>query len=1008
MEIYTPVLILWTVIIVIGAVILLNIRKRFKYGRAIRLISPQEFSKLFRFSLIYSLNSIWKHKRRFINLCIGFIFALGLIGTMFIWLETSPRIAIIDAMDNEAIELIIQPVNETESRMFLLNIQKWVQENEELVKTSEIIQRARALFGIEGKSEDYNWFNPPVEDPIYISTSNEIFFMNSSFLDLVKNEFTLLNGTFEVNMAPEGIANVLISQRLVNKLSDKIGMNLTVGSEFNLSLATSIPDEKNPDSNEQTLKFWYDNRSISYQLPLLRINGIFDRGVKNESLLFPEYPVETLGDGLFLPDVCVSDALLTTLESLFTPNLFIRLSPTKMADRGLFNVEDSIHGLEDRIRFQFRGIIIRENTDDLYYAVNSYLNTRVIVLFMLLPVTILSTFLILFSINAVYQTRYDEVEVLKSRGADIKQIIAVFVTEIAIVTVVSTFLGIILGFLLTFIITQNSGYLDFQGISFLAFRTFSIEALKSLANWLSVSLGCAVIFLLIGLRQVFKFIGGRVSREDQKSKLETFVSDRFLDVGGLVIGLLGFVYLIQSGILIGILGDPAFLGLFLFLALVMWFAFAGYGARMSGNLFLRLEDSFKRLFSTKVVLALKNLERRRGEVISIIMILTVTVSIGIFSGVYAQTVQTNVKQQTDYLTGSDFKILTDRTSVDFVKTLDQDETIEKSMALLPGVATLAGRLVGLVGINTSLYTEICYWDPSSTFNINDPPQNIIERLGKTPNGVIINDLIARRLNLTLEDIGSNLPIENIQFLKPTLSTDLEIVGVLRSSPGIGLLSAYDLNIGYSESFGIILLNQALMMSPTFGNISEVSAFLAKASTTDVSEIRSAVERLQELPLARKVYSTILPEQIQENFLDETGVTGILTVDFGIAIIVGVLALTFFLSFVVDERRQEYAVMRAIGSQRKHIMFLILFESSTYVIFSFFAGSLLGVVFSWLFTAISLSSVTFSEPVVPYFIDFPIPLLGGTLLVLFVAMLIGCFIPAFRASKTDIVAVLKNL
>ncbi|MFX0065242.1 MAG: FtsX-like permease family protein [Candidatus Hermodarchaeota archaeon] len=998
MDIDTPILILWIAIIVIGAVVILNIRKRFKYGRTIRLISPQEFSKLIRFSLIYCLNSIWKQKKRFANLCIGFIFALGLIGTMFIWLETSPRLAIIDAMDNESIELKIQPIEKTDSLTILLNIQKWLQVNEELVETSELIQGGRALFGIEGKSEDYNWHNPPAEEPIYISTSDEIFFMNSSFPDLVNNQFKILNGTFEINMAPNGIANVVISQRLVNKLSDRIGMHLTVGSVFNLSLATNIPNSGNLE--QQKLKYWFP-----YQLPLLKINGIFDRKLKTTSLLFPEYPIETLGDGLFLPSASIPNNLSTTLSSLITPALFIRLSPAKMADRGVFNVEESIHGLEDRIRFEFSGINIRENTDDLYYAVNSYLNTRIIVLFMLLPVTVLSAFLILFSTNAVYQTRYNEVEILKSRGADTKQIVVVFVTEIVIVTVVSTILGIILGFFLTFIITQSSGYLTFQELSLLTFTNFSIEALKSLANWLSVSLGCAIIFLLIGLRQVSKFIRGRTTREDQKGKFETFVSERFLDVGALVIGLLGFIYLIQSGIIIRILSDPAFLGLFLFLALFMWFGFASYGARISGNVFLSLEEVFKRLFSNKVVFALKNLERRRGEVISIIMILTVTVSIGVFSGVYAQTVQKNTAKQQDYLTGSDFKILTDRTSLDFLKTLDKDETIEKSMALLPGVATIAqDRLIGIVGVNSSLYSEICYWDSSSVIDTNENPNSILERLGKTSNGVIINDLIARRLQL---GIGDNLSLAAIQW-DLQLSADLEIVGVMRSSPGIGLLSAYDLKIGFRESFGIILVNQEIMMTPSFGNISQTSVFLAKASTNEVLEIRSAVERLQEQPIIRRVYSPALPEQIENSFLNETGVTGILTTDIVIATIVGVLALTFFLSFIVDERRQEYAIMRAMGSQRQHILFLILFEASTYVIFSFFAGSILGVIFSWLFTAISLSSVTFSEPIIPYFIDIPIPLLGATTIVLFIAMIMGCLIPALKASKTDIVTVLKNL
>ncbi|MFX0090668.1 MAG: FtsX-like permease family protein [Candidatus Hodarchaeota archaeon] len=669
-------------------------------------------------------------------------------------------------------------------------------------------------------------------------------------------------------------------------------------------------------------------------------------------------------------------------------------------------MQDTIDGLKDRLRFEFWGIIIREHTDNLYQAIDSYLNTRVVVLFMLLPVVILSAFLILFSTNSAYQARKEEVEILKSRGSGTRQIIGVLATEIFLVTISSTVLGIILGFLLTYIIIQSSGFLNFQGFSISSFTNFSLEALKSLSSWLSISFICAIIFFLIGLRQVFNFMREGSGREKQKSKLDTFVSERFLDIGALIIALLGLIYLIQSGIVIKILMDPAFLGVFLFLTLLLWFGFAGYGARIFGNLFSSLEGIFKRLFSNRVILALKNLERRQGELVSIVMILTITVSIGVFSAVYAQTVQTNSTMQIDYLTGSDFKVLTDRTSLGYVKTLNRDQGIEKSTAIATGVATIAqDRIIGIMGIDTLVYDEICHWDASSTSNVEEDHTTILERLRVTPYGVIINELIARRLQL---GVGDDLHLSAIQW-DLQLSATLEIVGIMHSAPGIGLLTSYEIKLGaFRESFGAVLVNQHLLWNPGFGGINTSTVFLAKASTQDVSEMLSTVERVQELPMTRRVYSPVLTEQTLTSFLDKTGVSGILTVDLGIATIVGVLGLTFFLSFIVDERRQEYAIMRAVGSQRRHILLLILFESSTFVVFSFFAGSFIGILFSWLFTTISLSSITLAEPIIPYFIDFPIPLLSLSTFIFFISMLLGILFPALKASKTEIVTVLKNL
>ncbi|MFX0092277.1 MAG: hypothetical protein ACFFBD_10990, partial [Candidatus Hodarchaeota archaeon] len=325
MDLDTPTLIIWAAIVVIGIAVLLNIRKRLK-TKGTFSFSFYELTKTFRFSFSYCLNSIWRHKKRFINLSIGFIFALGLIGTIFIWTETSPRLAIIEAMDNEIFELSIEAVEKTNARSLLAEVQTWLQTNEDIVETAEFVQNAIGLFGIEGKSEYYNWYNPPANDPIYISSSQEMFFLNSTFLARARKSFQLLNGTFDINIDSDGIVNVLVSKRLVNKLEDQLGMQLAVGSLFNLSLAMR---KANPTFiSEQRLGAW-----APYQLPLVRVNGIFDRKVSNNSVIAPNYPVETLGDGIFLPKVTIPEAMYFNLSaSYFLSRVFVRLASSKMAD----------------------------------------------------------------------------------------------------------------------------------------------------------------------------------------------------------------------------------------------------------------------------------------------------------------------------------------------------------------------------------------------------------------------------------------------------------------------------------------------------------------------------------------------------------------------------------------------------------------------------------------------------------------------------------------------------
>ena len=111
---------------------------------------------------------------------------------------------------------------------------------------------------------------------------------------------------------------------------------------------------------------------------------------------------------------------------------------------------------------------------------------------------------------------------------------------------------------------------------------------------------------------------------------------------------------------------------------------------------------------------------------------------------------------------------------------------------------------------------------------------------------------------------------------------------------------------------------------------------------------------------------------------------------------------------VMSRRSEIALMRTLGASRKEIMRIFFYLGLTIGILGMILGTLLGLAGMWVLTTydiISLPADIYTTSKLP--IDLPLSdfftIIGGAAIIILVASIY----PAIRASKTDILTVLRN-
>jgi putative ABC transport system permease protein len=145
----------------------------------------------------------------------------------------------------------------------------------------------------------------------------------------------------------------------------------------------------------------------------------------------------------------------------------------------------------------------------------------------------------------------------------------------------------------------------------------------------------------------------------------------------------------------------------------------------------------------------------------------------------------------------------------------------------------------------------------------------------------------------------------------------------------------------------------------------------------------------------------------DGYLFSQGIISLLSVGFLASLAISVVALTVFVNIIVQERKTEYAIMRAMGGTRRQVTAIVLGEFVGLILAAFLFSMLMGIVFSQVLMQTILQ--LFPQPyVIPFTIIYPISLLAAVLGLVVLGLIAGAYLPARRAGKIEVSTILRNL
>ncbi|MFW9914728.1 MAG: FG-GAP-like repeat-containing protein [Candidatus Thorarchaeota archaeon] len=961
------------------------------------------------FAVAYSFQNISRNKRRTLTLAIGFLVGGALVSGAFIYLDTAPRLGIRSALQETSYEIIVKPDFPWNDPEILENITQWAL-TQDLVEQAEIVYRTISLFGSNNLSDSHylgiqglEALNPP---GILISDEWGAFGGSSGFFDSISDQFEV-EGAWLVN--PQ---NVVISRSFAAEIGKKLNLTIRAGDTLDFSLAQQRP---NIHLYDPAYLADYSRMILSN----VRVSGIFQRKAidKISSSTFGE---ETLGEAIFFDASFLPNSVRKALFlDHLLPSLFIRVDRGYMERIGLLNAADEIERFAIDIEALFRFVDVTVQTEQVREVQGHYQSTSIVILFLIIPSVVLAAALTLFSTNLVIKGRGREIAALKSRGAGYGELIVMMGSELFIVGAAMAIISVFFGLILAGLIPSSSDYLnvDISGVV-----EFSQQANVPLFAWLGSFIVCGVTCFVFTIGPIRKFIYSDIDiamKQEERHK-DSFITQYNIDFILIVILTLMFTTALIVDISIPWLDEDQNRSLFFTGMLCLWVGLTYSISRTVSNFLPRLARSLRSILGYRIVFVSGNIGRRKAQVISLILILAFVFSVGAFAAISKDIIASNTREQIEFKVGADIKLQTNGVTSNFTQELEKEPGVRRATSIIQAPAVMGGKSILMLGVDPDPFKNLLRWRddgitrPSS---VDDLFTNFQSR-----SRVIVNSEIATDLDLKIGELAQ------IQAVGGNWDNfmSLEVAGMANLVPGFGDFSK-SFHMQYpnilDKDGGFVIVHKELLTEPLSEGMDPIIG--DKAEILFISTEEGVNTRLlkKQLLLHPEVLQVIASDDVKEEeqrSISLFGLSGALLLSFFSAVFLGFCSLIIFLNYLVEARKQEYAIMRVGGAKKGQIVMLIFAEFLLILGASFVIGIILGTFFSIVF-------VILAGPLLPNLsllpID-PIPIalnnpfvlfsqeiffvLGGSLLISLCLMILGLIMPARRAGATNVSETLRNL
>ena len=635
-------------------------------------------------------------------------------------------------------------------------------------------------------------------------------------------------------------------------------------------------------------------------------------------------------------------------------------------------------------------------------SINTYVTTLSLSI-LALPVILLALFFSVFAADAFMAPRTVEIGIIRSKGASYSQVSSIFLWETAIIASLAVVFGIIFSILFAPLIPSSISFMSFDWSTYLYYLSRTVVSSGTILRSIGLTVLPSMLFILYRAR--------KAAQTEISLTLMEFTEDPTEEVEshGFTIGM-SVVLLALVVVMMYILPkDPTLFLMEIILGTAAWFFIAYNGSRISRVGLARISERLSFVLGQKNLISAGYLRMRKGRIIPLMVVLALTMSSTIAFAIQSESLRVDLNREVDYALGADIRIDGTGYDVAFNDTLTSIEGVERVTPVIRTWARLSSDDILVAGLYPEQYAEIGHFDQSSF--PDSSAANILSALKDIPNGIIISEYQATRLNLS---IGDDL---NTEMADPSTIENQQvhfiIVGFVHSAPAFGYASRTDMpysplgsGFGFQAAYsGFAIANLDFIATTIESNSTDLylGTLAADANTTRI------LEDLQTLPgiTANIGQEFDLKSHSLYTALFLNTVEGLFSIGFVMSLTLSIFALSISLGSVVRERRKEYAVMRAIGGSKRQIVSMVFSEFSGVVMASLALSIVLGAVFGFVMGFLLNNMSPFSRTLAAT-ISFPIGFLSIVLFIEILTMVIGAYLPAREAANTDPAVVLRNM
>jgi len=600
------------------------------------------------------------------------------------------------------------------------------------------------------------------------------------------------------------------------------------------------------------------------------------------------------------------------------------------------------------------------------------------------PIAGIALYYIVITSQLIVERQRAEIAVLKSRGSSNGQVLGLFLIQGLLIVGLAALLAPLLAWPLAQLIGKATTFLAFTDP-----RVLPVMLHGAIYGYAALAAALALWAILAPAARAAHETIVTYRHSEARPARRSFVHRYYLDAGLLLLGGLGYRSLSQSGTIVtrgesgGLVYDPLLL-----VTPIVLVAGAAFLALRTVPLLLRgLARLVALTDGVAPLVALRQASRAPARYAGLILLLTFTLAVGLFTASVASTFDRNYGDQALYAAGADLRTH----EFDYDLAAWRVRPLDEYLAL-PGVEAgtfvLRRSLIGrqaqirakgvLLAVDPATFAEAAWWRPDFTPALDE----LLDALRDDEQAVLVNPEFARRYRIEIGDLF-DVNVDGVRV-------DLRLAGYLGYFPtlypddGDRLVARLD------------YLTETLEVEP-----SEVWL------RTDPRQHEQAIAALQA-PSNRKVVIHDGHELagVRKDDPLRTGLFGALTTGFVAASVLSVLGFLLYATTTIQARALQFGVLRATGLSVGQLVGLLSTEQLLLIGVGVALGTALGAGAGWMFTRFLQVSIIARESVPPFLIVTPWTTIFQLYIILVIVFLAALAVSVHQLRRMRIHAVLR--